>query len=107
MNGGQSATSGNQAQVFRLDGKDLFPLIHLAGLCPLFLFVLCYTGLPSYNVLRVLVFCLHGYLCTTCMPGVEDRRGRQISGVGVTDGWELPCGIKPRSSGRAVSALNC
>ena len=50
-------------------------------------------GSSFYDVLHVLVFCPHGYLCTTCMPGaMEDRKGRQISAVGVTDVWELPCG---------------
>jgi hypothetical protein len=45
-----------------------------------FIFVLC-----------VCLLCLHGCLCSTCVPGVHGGQKRDIQpGTGVTDGCELP-----------------
>lgn len=66
----------------------------------------------SVSVIRlareIWMFYLHACLCTTFMPGT--RRGQKGASdpleTGVTDHYKSPCGTKPRSSGKAASALN-
>lgn len=69
-----------------------------------------------YSNLCAWVFCLYVCLCTMYMLlylSVEVRKGHQesLELKLQTDGCELPSmwvlGCKPRSSERAISALNC
>lgn len=45
------------------------------------------------------MFCLHGYLHYICAVLVGARRGRWISGTGVTDGCKPTCGCRKLISG--------
>ena len=47
--------------------------------------------LSLFCLILYFIFCLHGCLCSTCVPGVHGGQKRDIQpGTGVTDGCELP-----------------
>jgi hypothetical protein len=59
----------------------------------------------------VWVFCLHICLCTVCVPGAHGSQRRVSDPLELELQFVVSChvvlGIKPRSSEKVVSSLNC
>ena len=63
-------------------------------------------------LISVYMCVLHKFMCSTASrnPWMPEQNSIECPGTGVTDGYELPCGVlgtEPRSSARVTSVLNC